>query len=58
MIPHFLETSFLCTYIGDLVFVCFLLPSLLGGVITTQIVLFYTLITTGFEQFLHSNQPN
>ena len=27
-------------------------------VITTQIVLFYTLNTPGFEHFLHSNQPN
>ena len=30
----------------------------LEGVITTQIVLFHTLITTGFKHFLHSNQPN
>ena len=28
------------------------------AVITTQIVLFYTLITMGFEHFLHNNQPN
>ena len=27
-------------------------------VITTQIVLFYTLINTGFEHFLRSNKPN
>ena len=26
-----------------------------GGVITTKIVLFYTLINTGFEHFLRSN---
>ena len=30
----------------------------LGGVITTKIVLFYTLINTCFEQFLCINQPN
>ena len=30
----------------------------LGGVITTQIVLFYTLNTPGFEHFLRSNKPN
>ena len=30
----------------------------LGGVITTQIVLFYTLINTGFKHFLCSNRPN
>ena len=30
----------------------------LGGVITTQIVLFHTLNTLGFEHFLRSNQPN
>ena len=30
----------------------------LGGVITTQIVLFYTLINTGFEHFLYNNRPN
>ena len=29
-----------------------------GGVITTQIVLFHTLNTAGFKQFLHSNKPN
>ena len=28
------------------------------GMITTQTVLFYTLITTGFEHFLRSNQLN
>ena len=28
------------------------------SLITTQIVLFYTLITTGFEHFLRNNQPN
>ena len=27
-------------------------------VITTQIVLFYTLINIGFEHFLRSNKPN
>ena len=30
----------------------------LGRVITTQKVLFYTLINTGFEHFLCSNHPN
>ena len=30
----------------------------LGGVITTQIVLFHTLNTSGFEHFLRSNQPD
>ena len=30
----------------------------LGGVITTQIVLFHTLNSLGFEHFLHSNKPN
>ena len=29
-----------------------------GGVITTQIVLFYTVINTGFEHFLCSNLSN
>ena len=29
-----------------------------GGVITTEIVLFRTLNTPGFEHFLRSNQPN
>ena len=30
----------------------------LEGVITTQIVLFYALINTGFEHFLCNNRPN
>ena len=30
---------------------------LVGGVITTQIVLFYTLINTGFKHFFGINQP-
>ena len=30
----------------------------LRGVIITHIVLFYTLINTGFEPFLCSNRPN
>ena len=29
-----------------------------GGVIITQIVLFCTLVITGFEHSLHNNQPN
>ena len=64
--PHLFETLFLWTYLANLVF-CFLSSLFiakglamcrLGGVIITQTVLFYTLITTGFEHFLHSNQPN
>ena len=31
---------------------------ILNEVITTQKVLFYTLINTGFEHFLCDNQPN
>ena len=30
----------------------------LGGVITTQIELFHTLNTAGFEHVLRSNKPN
>ena len=30
----------------------------LGGVITTQIVMFHTLNTPGFKHFLRSNKPN
>ena len=33
-------------------------PTSITPLITTQIVLFHTLNTPGFEYFLHSNQPN
>ena len=57
------------SYFVNIIFILFYLlsPSFIakglamcrfGGVITTQIVLFYTLINTGFEHFLCSNRLN
>ena len=60
----FFETSILCRYIYSSSCLYLLSSSSiakglamcwLGGVITTQIVLFYTLINNGFEHFLHNN---
>ena len=58
-----------CFFVVDMILILFYLLSLsfiakglamcrLRGVITTKIVPFYTLINTGFENFLCINQPN